>query len=316
MAFANADFDAILSSTISKYRTKFEDNVFTSRPLLFWLKSNDRMRKESGGATIVEPLVHALNDTAGSYAGYDSILTTPQEGLSAAEYQWKQFAATIAISGIEEAKNNGEAAVIKLLKAKIMQAEETVAEKLDEMLFLDGTGNSNKDFLGLAALVSTTGSPGGINRATTPQNDFWKSTVDSTAAVLTIAQMTSLYNTISKGNDHPDFGITTQALYEKYESLLQPQLRFTDNKSADAGFQNLLFKNIPLFFDIYCQSGVVYLLNSKYLHLVGHTDKWFSNTPFVKPHGQDARYAQILSYGELTASNCARQGKLTAKTAS
>jgi hypothetical protein len=68
-------------------------------------------------------------------------------------------------------------------------------------------------------------------------------------------------------------------------------------------------------YDTACTAGVVYFLNSKYLKLVGHTDKWFSQTEFVRPENMDARYALIMCYGNLVCSNRAKQGKLTAKTA-
>jgi hypothetical protein len=127
--------------------------------------------------------------------------------------------------------------------------------------------------------------------------------------------MTTAYNTVSVGNDHPDMVLTTQTLFEKYESLLQPQLRYTDTKTADAGFQNLLFKAAPVAYDVHCTSGVMYFLNSKYISLVGHSDKWFANTEFLRPENMDARYALILCYGNLTIRNREKQGKLTAKTA-
>jgi hypothetical protein len=59
----------------------------------------------------------------------------------------------------------------------------------------------------------------------------------------------------------------------------------------------------------------MYVLNSKYLTLVGHSQKWFSQTPFVQPEDVDARYALVMCYGNLTVRNAAKQGKLTAKTA-
>jgi hypothetical protein len=312
----NPNFDTLLSTTLANYRKTLEDNIFTARPLVYWLKRKDKIRTISGGAKIVVPLIYALNSTAGSYAGYDSLDTTPQDGISAAEYPWGQFAASVAISGLEEAQNNGEEEIIDLLEAKIMQTEETIAEKMDEMFFLDGSGNSNKDWWGLAAVVEASnpsrGNYGNIDRST---DTWWRSYEENTAASLTDAQMRTAYNTVSRGNDHPDYILTTQTLYETYEGLLVPNARYTDMKSADAGFQNLLFKDAPVFYDDYCQSGVMYFLNSKYLKLVGHKDKWFVNTEFRRPPDQDARYAQILAYGQLTCSNCKRQGKLTAKTA-
>jgi hypothetical protein len=272
------------------------------------------MRMLNGGTKIVEPLIYGTNATVGSYSGYDSIALTAQAGITAAEYDWKQYAASIAISGIEEAKNNGEQEIINLLEAKIMQAEESMREGFNQMFFADGTGNSGKDWNGLGNLVEASGTVGGINRATTG-NEYWRSYEENTATALTLAQMSTAYNSVSVGNDHPDMVLTTQTLFEKYEALLQPQLRYTDTKTADAGFQNLLFKAAPVVYDEHCTAGIVYFLNSKYLTLVGHSGKWFEQTAFVRPEDLDARYALIMCYGNLTCRNAAKQGKLTAKTA-
>ena len=255
-----------------------------------------------------------FRSTVASYGGYDSLSLSPQSGITAAEYDWKQYAASISISGIEEAKNNGEQEIINLLEAKIMQAEESIREGFNQMFFADGTGNSGKDWNGLGNLVEASGTVGGINRATSG-NEYWRSYEENTATALTLAQMSTAYNTVSVGNDHPDMILTTQTLFEKYEALLVPQLRYTDTKTADAGFQNLLYKAAPVAYDVHCPSGTMFVLNSKYLTLVGHSGKWFAQTSFVSPEDVDARYALILCYGNLTCRNAKKQGKLTAKTA-
>ena len=311
---ANANFDALLSTTLANYRSQLTDNVFTARPLTYTLMDKGRIRMLNGGTKIVEPLIYGQNSTVASYSGYDSLALTPQEGISAAEYDWKQYAASIAISGIEEAKNNGEQEIINLLEAKIMQAEESMRESFNQMFFADGTGNGGKDWNGLGNLVEASGTAGGINSATSG-NEFWRSYEENTSAALTLAQMATAYNSVSVGNDHPDTLLTTQTLFEKYEALLQPNLRYTDTKTADAGFQNLLFKAAPVMYDVHCTAGVFYFLNSKYITLVGHSNKWFSQTEFIKPEDTDARYALIMCYGNLTVRNRAKQGKLTAKTA-
>lgn len=307
----NANFDALLSTTLQNYQKRLTDNVFTDRVLTWYLNDKSRVRLR-GGTKIIEPLIYDDNSTFASYSGYDPIALTPQEGISAAEFDWRQLAVSIAISGIEEAKNNGEQEVLDLLDAKVFQAEETMKEGLNTMLFSDGTGNSGKDFLGLAGIVGTTNTVGNINGNT---DTWWRSYVESTAGALTEAQMRTAYNTVSRGNDQPDMIITTQTLFEKYESLLTPQVRYSDVKMANLGFQNLMFKGAPVVFDRACQSGVMYFLNSKYIGLVGHSNKWFEQTSFVRPENLDARYALIISYGNMTVRNRARLGKLTAKTA-
>ena len=323
---ANANFDALLSTTLANYRDKLTDNVFSARPLTYWLMDKGRIRTETGGTKIVEQLIYGQNDTVKSYSAWETLALTPQEGISAAEYDWKQYGASIAISGLEEAKNNGEHAIIDLLEAKIMQAEESMREGFNKMFFGDGTGNGTKNWNGLGNIIERGNVLGGIDSSVVtvpasggnpaiPGNEFWNSYEENTAGALTLAQMATAYNSTSVGNDHPDLILTTQTLFEKYESLLQPQLRYTDTKTADAGFQNLLFKNAPIMYDVHAPTGTMYFINSKYLKLVGHSDKWFKQTDFIRPENQDARYALILCYGNLVCSNRAKQGKLTAKTA-
>ena len=312
MAIHGDSLQTLLATTVANYRKTLTDNVFNARPLTYFLMDKGRIRMLNGGTNIVEPLIYGENSTVASYSGYDTISLTPQSGITAAEFDWKQYAASVAISGIEEAKNNGEQAMVNLLEAKIMQAEESMKEGFNAMFFGDGTGNSGKNWNGLGNLVESGNTVGSINGAS---ESWWNSYEENTAGALTLAQMTTAYNTVSVGNDHPDMVLGTQTLFEKYESLLQPQLRYTDTKTADAGFQNLLFKAAPVAYDVDAPAGTMYFLNSKYITLVGHSDKWFEVTPFVKPENLDARYSLILCYGNLTVRNRKKQGKLTAKTA-
>jgi len=312
MAIHGDALQTLLATTVANYRKTLTDNVFNARPLTYFLMDKGRIRMLNGGTNIVEPLIYGENSTVSSYSGYDAVSLTPQSGITAAEYDWKQYAASIAISGIEEAKNNGEQAMVNLLEAKIMQAEESMKEGFNAMFFGNGTGNSSKDWNGLGNLIESGNSVGGINGAS---ESWWNSYEENTAGALTLAQMTTAYNTVSVGNDHPDMVLGTQTLFEKYESLLQPQLRYTDTKTADAGFQNLLFKAAPVAYDVDCPAGNMFFLNSKYLTLVGHSDKWFEVTPFVRPEEKDARFSLVMCYGNLTVRNRKKQGKLTAKTA-
>ena len=308
----NSSFDELLSTTLKNYIPKLTDNIFSARPLFYALTNGQTIRRISGGQAIVVPVIYGTNSTAGSYAGTDTIDTTAQTGISAAEYDWKQYAATVTISGIEEAKNNGEAQIIDLLEGKIFQTQETVIENMNTMFWADASGD---DWNGLHLIVAKPNtSLGGINPGDAG-NSWWKSTETDENGALTQATMATVYNTISVGNDQPTIIITTQTLYEKYESLLESQIRYTDTDVADGGFQNLLFKGAPVTFDGAATSGQMMFLNTKYLQLVAHSDVWFKPTPFVRPTNQDAVFSQLLCYGNLTCSNRARQGYIFGATA-
>ena len=308
----NDDFDQLLSTTLKNYIPKLTDNIFSARPLFYALTNGQTIRRISGGQAIVVPIIYGTNSTAASYAGTDTIDTTAQTGISAAEYQWKQYAATVTISGIEEAKNNGEAQIIDLLEGKIFQTQESVIENMNTMFWADASGN---DWNGLHLIGAKPNTElGGIDPSDSG-NSFWKSTETDETGALTQLTMANVYNTISVGNDQPTIIITTQTLYEKYESLLESQIRYTDTDVADGGFQNLLFKGAPVTFDGAATSGQMMFLNTKYLQLVAHSDVWFKPTPFVRPTNQDAVFSQLLCYGNLTCSNRARQGYIFGATA-
>ena len=323
-------WDDILSTTMHNYRKSLTDNIFNSRPLLEWLMSNGRVRKVDGGVTIVEPLIYAEGE-AGSYSEWQQLTVTPQEGISAAQFPWRQIYATIAISGLEEAQNNGKEQMISLIEAKIMQAEETLKNRLSKQIYgtFGGAADPTKDFLSLDALIDNTTPVGGIDPATAG-NGWWKSIETAVGAVdatgLEAALSAAYHSSSDGGSDHVDGIFTGQGVYEFYESTLTPQVRYTDTRSANLGFMNLLFKMTPVYWDFDCPTGVVYGLNSKYVGLVFHSKRYFAQTPFsaglsgntASAHPTtgvastvDARYSLITAYGNTTVRNRRRHFKLT-----
>jgi hypothetical protein len=317
----SVDYNALFSTTLQNYQPTLVDNIFKDLVLLNHLNSGGRVMMEEGGTQIVEPVLYEENTTAASYSGYDNISLTPQDGITSAIYDWKQIAASIAISGIEEAQNRGTEAIIKLLNAKIMQAEMSIKSLVNGQLLSsnDGTGGTAKEFNGIGGFAGSLNTAiGGIDAAS---NSWWNPTIPASVqnATLSLVNMANVYNLASKGNDTPDLIITTEALFSKYESLLTPNVRYQDVSKANAGFQNLMFKQTPVVFDLAMPGNQVsnasmYFLNTKYLKLTGMNGHWWTTTPFQQGTvaQKDARYAIVLAYGQLVCSNRARQGYLSA----
>lgn len=313
----------ILSTTLKKYQKTLTDNIFKSNATFFQLKQNNGTRTEDGGERIVEPVMYGTNSTARSYSGYETLDVTPQTGIDSAEFNWKQYSASISISGLEERQNSGTSRIINLLEAKTMQAEESLRQVLTDGLFSDGTGNGNKNLTGLVAMVAATGTYGGISAT---NNVWWRASVDSSSEALGLADMRAAYNNSSVGGkDAPTLIVTTQTLYESYEAL------FTNvaisgggshfetpsagrKQMADGGFQSLQFKGVPIVWDESCTSGAMYFLNTKHMKLVTHKDANFKTTDFTKPEDQDARTAQILFQGNLTCNRRKSFALLSNKT--
>lgn len=317
---ADVNVGLLLSTTLKKYRKTLVDQIHKSNAVFYYLKEKGALKELDGGERIVVPLMYGKNTTAVSYSGYDTLDTTPQEGIDSAEFNWKQYSVSITIDGKTERQNMGSTKIIDVLEAKTKQARMSLTESLSTGLFSDGTGNGSKDLTGLVAMVSNSGTYGGINSA---NYAWWKAGVESTSEALGLPKMRTGFNTASLGGkDTPDLIVTTQSLYESYESLLvttgsNTTVRFNSEgtkKLGDAGFQVLEFKGQPIVWDELCNSGVVYFLNTNHMNLSVHKDANFEVSDFVKPENQDARVAQILFMGNLTCDRRSSFYKLTAKT--
>lgn len=300
----------LLATTISYWIPKLEDNIFTSKPLLFALKPHI---KQFSGNKIVVPLLYAENPNVGVYENADTFATAAMTGISAAEYEFRQYYGLVHFTGIELAKNTGKQAILSLLSARMQQLEMTIAENLDEMLFT-GTDNasSDKTWLGIAKAVGTKDNTVGDIDSNT--YDWWDPQLSTASEALGLSRMRSLYNLASEGNDHPTHIFTTRILFEAYEDLIDDNARFLDHKMADAGFQNLMFKGAPIVFDGYCPSGDMYFLNFKYITLAKLADVWFKASDWLYPTNADVMYKHIRLYGNLIFSNRARQAAATGFT--
>ena len=314
--------DGLLATTLKHYVPKLEDNVFGAKVLLWILKNSGSVKDVGGGAKIVKPLIYAATTNVGSYADDDVFATAANAGITAAEFDWAQYYGLVHFTGIELAKNSGKEQLLSLMEARMQQVELSMADGLNAMLWREGTDNDTKDFMGLGGIISATdpttaGAIGGIERAT---NAWWKPAVKaaSTGNTLALTDMANVYNTASEGSYHPDYGVTTQTGFEAYEALQTGLIRYEDAELGDAGFQNLKYKGVPIAFDDDVegdgvpteQESPLFFLNTKYLELSKLAGVWFDPSDMLQPTNQDAWFKHLRCFGQLTVSNCARQGVL------
>lgn len=219
----------------------------------------------------------------------------------------------MTISGDEEKKNAGEAAVFNLLEAKFNQARLSLRDGLNGDAYLDGTSYGGKGITGLALMVDSAGTYGNIARS---GNSWWAAQETAVGGALQVQGqygLTRMYNdcSLGKGAMTPDALLTTQTIFESYEALMAPYLRYTVGQEGNAVFEsdNLKFRKATMMWDQECQTGIVYFLNSQVMEL-----RYLENertTPFVVPHNQDAKVAHIRLWCQMVCSNCRHLGKLT-----
>jgi len=302
-------YDQISAITQKKFIPKLYDAVFDSNPLLQRAKKKF-YEKVDGGERIVVPLNYAQVTSSGWYTGSETLQTTDNEIITAAEYTWKQLYANISINRIDELKNSGDSQILSLVKNKVKIAEKTMDDKLGTGLYSDGT--DSKSIVGLRDIVAVDQTVGGISQTS---YSWWQAQVDSTTTTLSIAAMQSRDNACTVNNDAPTLIITTRTLYNSYYGLLQPQQRFMDSETVKGGFSSLMFNGKPVIADSYCPASNMFFLNENYLHLFVHKDEDMRFEPFMKPINQNVKVAKIFWAGALGSSNNRLHGRLSATTA-
>ena len=304
---------SLIATTLSNYGKTLSDNVHKMIPLFAWLSIKKRVT-EDGGASVIRPVVYASNSTASFYASDDILDTTIQDSFTAAQWQWKQAAASISITGRIDMQNMGKSEVISYTKAQIDNALASLKETIDKKLFAATQVGSN--ITPINAIIASSGTVGDINGTT---QSWWQSTITSSGsfAARGLSDLRSTWDTIAVAlpSGGTDLILSDQTSYEAYEATMVPAVRFSDTRMGDLGFQNLKYKEAVWTWDPNANSGVINLLNSKALELVQHQSRVFAMSEWVKPADQDLKTAQVFWMGELTTNNRRKLAQLTGVTA-
>lgn len=302
-------WDQVSGITEKKFIKKLYDNVFDSNPLAKRLKEKS-YEKLDGGTSVMVPLNYAQTTASGWYTGADTLSTSDNENITAAEYSWKQLYANITITRADELKNSGDAAKVKLVKSKVEIAEKTMMDLMGTALYNDGSTVNAP--IGLRAIVAASNTVGGISQTT---NSWWQAQVDSSTTTFSIAALQTQFNACSVDSEQPTVIMATRANYNRYYGQLQPQQRFMDSETAKGGFSSLMFNGVPFIADSHCPANHIFLLNEKQLLLAVHKDEDMRFSPFQKPIAQNVKVAQIFWMGCLGSSNNRLHGKLSAVAA-
>jgi len=322
MAFPN--ISDILATTIENRSRKIADNVTKNNAILMKLSMKGRIKPFSGGYKILQELSFAENSNAGWYSGYDILPVGVSDVLSAAEFNIKQAAVPVVISGLEMLQNASKEKMIDLMDGRITVAESTLANLIAGGLYSDGTGAGGKEIDGLDAAVPldpTTGTYGGIDRATWT---FWRSKISNQTAAngLDPTKIQGYWNTLwaslVRGTDRADLIMVDNLVWGAYVASLQALQRFTNPEVGQLGFPALKFMDADVILDGgiggFCNTGTGFFLNTDYVHYRPHSAR---NMVPLSPNrryatNQDAE-VQILAWaGNLTSSGAQFQGRFDA----
>lgn len=320
---ASPNLDEITTTTLRKRSKKLADNVSNNTALLYRLKSKNKVKPVSGGRTILQEIMYAENSTYKRYSGFETLDISPSDVFTSAEFNLKQAAVAVVMSGLEMLQNAGDEAVIDLLESRIENAEITMTNNISGDIYSDGTADGGRQIGGLQLLVADTGvgTVGGINSTTWP---FWANYVfDFSTNSLTpgpTTMQTAMNQTwleLKRNRDETDLIVADNTYYRYYWESLQAIQRIQSDDMAKAGFSSLKFMNA----DVVADGGQggdapanhMYFLNCDYIFFRPHSQRNFVPlNPDRYSTNQDALIKLMAFAGNMTVNNRSLQGVLVA----
>jgi len=300
-------YDQITAITEKFFVPKFVDNVYGSNALLARLSRPEQMETFDGGERILAPVVSSKPGSGGYFTDFEGLNTSPTSDLTAAEFLIKQLQEPIKISRLQELKNSGKAAKLKLVATKMGIAELNMKENLALGLFSDGTSStgalSANQITGLAALMSASSTYGGIAVA---DLSTWIAVVKDNSAVnraLSLNLMQSSWGAAAYDSKVPSVLTANQNIVDVYWGLLQPHQRLVSEEMRGIGFNNILeFNGAPVLVDSHQAANTMYFINEEFVKLYVHSQENMRFEKITQIEAQAATLGRIYWAGNLVCN--------------
>lgn len=296
---------------------KLVDNVYNSSALANVLFK--KAKKWPGGTYFEVPIQFAKNSNAESFAAGAGLTVGKVEEVTKAQFSAHRYNCAIALEGLDLAMNSGTAKVLNLVNQKMKMAEQALIDLFGTDII--GSHSSN-DIYGLTDICAAHSST--LGGFTSTEASEWLSSSgsqgradgpDSSTTSLTRLVLDKHYNSCKLDNDQPDLLITTDAIWSGISAtFLQSQMRYTNGKMADLGFENFKYRKAFAYTDDHVNSGDLYFLNTEHLYFAVFSSMNFKFIPWDKATNSDVHIAHIRWYGALICDERRKQGWMSAIT--
>lgn len=282
-------FDGYITSiTQDHILRKVVDNVLNSNvACVRWLSKG----KEWIGETLRIPFKNAKNTSAGAFGLSDVFTTAKVNTRLSLAFDPKFYYANITLFGPEVDVNAvNEAKVVDLVRTETESTMQDAMDDVGALFYSTGAGNN---FLGVQGIVDDGTFLATYAGQTRSSVTNLNSNVNTVSGPLTLALMAAQHSNAKRGSMKPTIGITTEAHWDDYEELIQPQIsanytilggaKVTRDGTVpqgaalgpgQAGFDALMFRGMPVVADEKCNSGEFYFINENFLQWYGMKSTW------------------------------------------
>lgn len=309
-----AALETVLHAMLEKSRRKLMMASIKSNAYMAWAFSNKRVDYEDGGESIGNPLIFGRNPNVTSYQYYDQLPVAQTNEFDTVTYNWSRIAGTVIISDQEEDENQGAAVIFKILKAKVQVLDESIKEKFSSYLYGAGAGLDPNGLQNVIPDDPTTGTLGGIDRASETQ---WRTSAYDFGGAINSTNIEEAFDDIMmdltlKG-DKPDLILCGRNIYRTYRAAVRDKLTIplSDIKSSkgvvDLGFKGVSHDGVPMLYDEDCPVNKCYFINSKYLRICMLRHVSMKVKKLAAPWTMDAMGRRVVTQMQLCLWNAFRK---------
>lgn len=328
----------VTTATRERFFPKAVDNVFEGNILFNRLR--DKARPWTGGHRMVISLTVSDRTQGGSFSGFDTLSTTQEDVRQRSTIDPSEYAWPVVFSGIQLAVNKGPEAFLNLVAEEFSDVARAMSEDIGEDMYLDGTGNSNKDIAGLVYHIDDATNVvtwQGLSRNTYTN---LRGTLTAQSGALGFANLATDVDAAQRGSDSPTLGLTTPAVFSIMERLVTPTVnvnygqvlpsgQIPTGQTAGAGTRvhygvnAIYYRGIPYLADEKCTSGNIFTINENHLNLyeldypsdfVEASKEGFGWTGWKKSQNQNAIVGHLLWAGQLVGDSPRTMARRTGVT--
>jgi len=317
-----------LTSAMEMRTDAVQDLVFNANPVTAILRSKSMFKPYYGPDIRVPLMIDKLS--AQWFTGYDKLNNAPKELINSAMFTPKNVAVGFSLTGTERLANEGRAQIIDLMDTYMQNAEDSMANEMEESIHSDGTGAGGRQMIGFGGflpIIPNAGVYGGIDRAAVPMwrtstfnvaTDFSDITGSATADEWNSATCRPIIERIvamrSKGKRYASLLICDIKAYQAISASCVAIQRIVDERTAILGFDALQIRTPAGVVDVMCANGVgtvmpentIYGVDPDALRVYYHPSR--NMVPLfdgdgTRPINQDAVCQYLVWNGEMVLEN-------------
>lgn len=309
MALTITEANAVQSKYFDKQLSQI---AYEKSPFFYALKKMGNVVLD-GGNQLQWPVRYKEYDRAKFVDPDKQIHYQTKNTRTGAVLDWKYMIVDGLITWEERVKNSGKSQIVNLLSDKTNEIMEDMYEVFADAIF--ATTQETDKISSLETIIDSSDTYGGISPT---DATLWAAQEDSTTTELVLYGQNSLsylINLATFGDHTVDCHFTTRDLLSKFESLVEPQMRYQKTELGDAGFRSVAFHGKPVVSDVHCADNRWYGICKKDWEIRYHPDYNFVKTPWKElfQAGHPHHMAKTCTWaGEVVCRNRRTNFKFTA----